>query len=186
MQLDLAEQLWAAGVMEGDFLAHVACAIAGAELVDDPCWRWFGGAHDHEPWLAPLPEWAADELAAGLAGSLARLAPGIPVLDPVPCLVPAELRVREAVSRSAAALCTLFCVRLGVAPELERVRRDLRFAAVLEAGDPLRVVAPMECIDVDLRRAGLDLDPGFLPWLGCKVQLVFEESGRDRASARVT
>jgi hypothetical protein len=35
---------------------------------------------------------------------------------------------------------------------------------------------PMEAIDIDLRRAGLDLDPGFLPWLGRKVEFVFEEA----------
>lgn len=178
MQTGLAEQLWAAGVLEGDFLAHVACAVAGPGLVDDPCWRWFGGARDHEPRLDPLPEWAADELAAGRAASLARLAPGVEVLAPLPCLAPAEPRVRDAVSRSAAALCTLFCVRLGVAPDVELVRGYLRFAGILEAGDPLRVIAPMESIDVDLRRAGLDLDPGFLPWLDRKVVIVFDDDLR--------
>jgi hypothetical protein len=29
-------------------------------------------------------------------------------------------------------------------------------------------------VDLDLRRAGLDLDPGYVPWLGCVVRFVYE------------
>lgn len=187
MQLDLAEHLWAAGVLEGDFLAHVACAIAGHDLVDDPCWRWFGGAFDREPRLDPLPDWAADELATKRDASLQRLVPGAPPLDALadhlPCLFPAEARARDAVTRSAAALCTLFCARLGIAPDVERLRGYLRLTGHLELGEPVRVTIPMELIDVDLRRAGLDLDPGFLPWLGRKVEIAFESESDDPAAS---
>jgi hypothetical protein len=179
LQLDLAEQLWAAGVLEGDFLAHVACAIGGPDLADDPCWRWFGGVLDREPRLDPLPSWACDELAAGRAASLARLVPHAPALDPLagqlPCLAAGDAAARDVVARSAAALCTLFCARLGIAPDVERVRSHVRVPGRLELSDPLRVTIPMEHIDIDLRRAGLDQNPGFLPWVGRKVDLLFDE-----------
>ncbi len=29
-------------------------------------------------------------------------------------------------------------------------------------------------VDVDVRRAGLDLDPGFVPWLGTVVRFLYE------------
>ncbi len=169
MELELAEQLWAAGVVEGDFLAHVARAIGGPAADDDPSWRWFGGAFDHEPVLEALPSWAVDELAASGEVSIRRAVPGATVLD-----TSAFEGVDEVVARAAAALCTLFCSRLGRAPDLAAVRSHVLFPGRLELGDTLRVIMPMEAIDIDLRRAGLDQDPGHLPWLGREVELVFE------------
>ena len=32
---------------------------------------------------------------------------------------------------------------------------------------------PVDEISVELRRAGLDLDPGWVPWLGCVVRFVY-------------
>jgi hypothetical protein len=32
----------------------------------------------------------------------------------------------------------------------------------------------LDDVDLDLRRAGLDLDPGYVPWLGCVVRFVYE------------
>lgn len=34
---------------------------------------------------------------------------------------------------------------------------------------------PMDSADTRLRRLGLDLDPGWLPWLGCVVRIVYDE-----------
>lgn len=33
---------------------------------------------------------------------------------------------------------------------------------------------PLQCADTRLRRAALDLDPGWLPWLGCVVRFIYE------------
>ncbi|QNM98649.1 hypothetical protein [Chitinimonas koreensis] len=38
----------------------------------------------------------------------------------------------------------------------------------------IEVHFPLEQADVRLRRAALDLDPGWLPWLGCVVRFVYE------------
>lgn len=32
----------------------------------------------------------------------------------------------------------------------------------------------LDDVDLDLRRAGLDLDPGYVPWLGCVVRFLYE------------
>ncbi|WP_250037751.1 hypothetical protein [Paractinoplanes maris] len=44
-------------------------------------------------------------------------------------------------------------------------------SAVVEA-EPgwIDLLFDLDDVDVDIRRAGLDLDPGFLPWLGCVVR----------------
>jgi hypothetical protein len=49
--------------------------------------------------------------------------------------------------------------------------RVCRRSAVIEA-DPgwIDVGLELDEVDVDVRRAGLDLDPGHLPWLGCVVR----------------
>ncbi len=43
--------------------------------------------------------------------------------------------------------------------------------AVIQA-DPgwIDVDLRLDEVSVDVRRAGLDLDPGYLPWLGCVVR----------------
>jgi len=35
------------------------------------------------------------------------------------------------------------------------------------------VIQPVEAIDIDQRRAGLDADPGWLPWLGKTLSFRF-------------
>ena len=37
----------------------------------------------------------------------------------------------------------------------------------------LEVRFALDDADVRVRRAGLDLDPGWLPWLGCVVRFVY-------------
>jgi hypothetical protein len=170
MELDLAEQLWQAGVVEGDFLALVALAIAGPGAEVDPGWRWFGGSIDHVPQLEPLQAWACAELDTARDAALARIAPGV-----TPLAATAFPGVDGLVARAAAALCTVFCARLGCEPDLDRVRAAVAIRGRLVLGDPLRVVMAMDAIDIEIRRVGLDLDPGYLPWLRHKVVLVFEE-----------
>ncbi len=49
-----------------------------------------------------------------------------------------------------------------------------RFARI--EGDPgwLEARFSLRDVSIDLRRAGLDVDPGWLPWLGCVVRFVYE------------
>jgi hypothetical protein len=32
----------------------------------------------------------------------------------------------------------------------------------------------LDAVDLDVRRAGLDLDPGFIPWLGTVIRFVYD------------
>ena len=34
---------------------------------------------------------------------------------------------------------------------------------------------PLAGVDTAIRRLGLDLDPGFLPWLGCVLRICYDE-----------
>jgi hypothetical protein len=98
--------------------------------------------------------------------------------DPPPCqgedpLTDAE---RTALEATAIALSEELRTRLGRPEEaaravlLETCRRDATIVA-----DPawLEVRYALEDVDVRVRRAGLDLDPGWLPWLGCVVRFVY-------------
>jgi hypothetical protein len=38
----------------------------------------------------------------------------------------------------------------------------------------LEIHFSLDDVATDLRRAGLDLDPGFLPWLGVVVRFVYD------------
>lgn len=58
-------------------------------------------------------------------------------------------------------------------PRLETVCRRsgrLRF----EAGW-IELHLPLDGVDTSIRRLGLDLDPGWLPWLGCVLRIVYDE-----------
>jgi hypothetical protein len=175
MDLELAEALWQIGVHEGDFLARVIGTIVGPDLAQDPACRWFGGAFEHAPVLEPIAPWANDELAAKLQASLARLQ-----VDTAPQLAPQcigsapDARTRATVSHCATSLVQLFCARLGIDPDVDHVRALVGIRGRLELADPLRVVLPMDAIDIDVRRAGLDVDPGYLPWMQRRVAIFFE------------
>ena len=83
---------------------------------------------------------------------------------------------RTALESAAADLSAALRLRLGRADEparavlLETCRRDAEI--VLDPGW-LEVRYALDDVDVRVRRAGLDLDPGWLPWLGCAVRFVY-------------
>ena len=58
-------------------------------------------------------------------------------------------------------------------PRIETVCRRggrLRF----EAGW-IELHLPLNQVDTAIRRLGLDLDPGWLPWLGCVLRIIYDE-----------
>jgi hypothetical protein len=186
LELDLAEHLWCAGVPEGDFLCHVAAAILG-DAGEDPAWLCFGGALDHAPVVDGIAAWAVDETAEKIQHALGvRLVRfGVTTtpdaLERDLTLLAADLTPAVAVdadaarliARSAAAIVALACARLGEPPSVARVRAlASRPGTIRIESDALRIVIAGG-VDVDVRRAGLDQDPGFAPWLARKVQLVF-------------
>lgn len=129
--------------------------------------------------------WVLHHLAIALAGvestdpaalAFAGLAPMArrPIEQDAPATPPDLTAVRQLRTAIADALRT----RLGVGPQppeaelLERVvRRHARIVA-----DPGWIEARFALGDAEtgLRRAGLDLDPGWVPWLGVVVRFVYE------------
>jgi hypothetical protein len=193
LELDLAEHLYCAGLLEGRVIAHALALLVASP--DDPAPWVLGGALDGEP--PPLPaaaEWAAREVwdrgRAALAGRLrARelpcpldedlaealdglAAPLIPrTHDPVTALL---------LARCAALVAWFFLARLDRPAELEPLRTLLAVEGRLEIGEEeLLVAMPMAAVDLELRRAGLDFDPGWIPWLRLQVRLAFGD-GRER------
>ena len=53
-------------------------------------------------------------------------------------------------------------------------RRVAEEAAIVADPGWLEAHFPLSTVSIDLRRAGLDLDPGYLPWLGVVVRFVYE------------
>jgi len=89
------------------------------------------------------------------------------------------LEARALLAHVTGTLAHLFIARLGVdsLPSLpELVTRYLALPAEIELGNETIVIRlPMERIDLDVRRAGLDRDPGWVPWLGRHVSFEFLE-----------
>jgi hypothetical protein len=186
LELDLAEALWAAGAPEGDVLAHAAAAILADD--GDPAWRWFGGAFDRVPLLPALPAWAIGEVSAAVQHGLGRRLVAFGVtrtpdalgaeLDglaaAVPRPAPGDPATAHLVARVAAALAALVAARLRRPPSWPLLREVVaRPGRAIVTPDAVRVILSAALVDLDHRRAGLDQDPGHVPWLGRRVHLEF-------------
>jgi hypothetical protein len=119
--------------------------------------------------------------------------PGLASLDTSGRLRPrrdaalAPLLLPEAPSAPAAALlalvagapCLLFAARAGApGPDTADafVARHLARPARIQLGpERMDVILSSSDVDLDVRRAGLDRDPGWLPWLRRTVRFIFEE-----------
>lgn len=184
LRLELPERLWQIGVDEGDALAAMLARLSGddAATLDQPAVRLVARAFPGRPAavVAP-PAWARDELDAGIEQALARW----------PVWLERQGALRERVTelqawhgRSAgfdlAAWGAAWHQALAEALLDERLtpaalQQRLGGAGQVLCDDTtLRVVQPLSAIDIGLRRAGLDADPGWLPWLDKRLVFVFE------------
>jgi hypothetical protein len=82
------------------------------------------------------------------------------------------------VSQMAGALAALFAARVradGMDPRaLSKRYFKIPGRVTMDAG-VMTVALPMEYLDLDVRRAGLDVDPGWVPWLHRRVVLTYVE-----------
>ena len=96
-----------------------------------------------------------------------------PVLPEGPAFAPARARIAQQLAHWSAWLDAM-------APELEppRLERVCRRSGELrfEAGW-IELHLPLQSVDTSLRRLGLDLDPGWLPWLGCVLRIIYDDQG---------
>jgi hypothetical protein len=200
MELEIAEALWCAGVPEGPVIAAAIARLAGPAHARDPILAAIAAAQlGPPPPLPGVPAWAATEVTDKLRDSLGRwLARRRDVRAPAAltaalAAVAAELAAADGpaldplVDAIAAALAASACTRLARAWSAATARWILVRAGEVTipadtAGrdaDAIEVALPMAAVDLELRRAGLDADPGWLPWLSRRMRLVFVPGAGD-------
>jgi hypothetical protein len=99
--------------------------------------------------------------------------------SPRPPLLPtgASAAATAVLAQVAGSLCQLFAARarLAAATPAELVERYLAVPArVVLAPGRMTVHIPADQVDLMLRRAALDRNPGWVPWLGREVAIVWE------------
>lgn len=88
-------------------------------------------------------------------------------LDPGAAPPPADPVDRDEVEAAAQTVADWLAQRLPDWPPAQRVARLVeRTATILAEPGWIEVEFSLADVDPDIRRAGLDLDPGYLPWLG--------------------
>jgi hypothetical protein len=102
------------------------------------------------------------------------------------CFVPAAptAAAGAVLAQLCGAVLCLFYTRLvafGGEVEADRAALASRYLAapgrIALGPESLTVILPMDCIDIGLRRAALDRDPGWAPWLRRTVRIEFEADG---------
>lgn len=106
-----------------------------------------------------------------LYGDLKPMAPLLPQAD--------SAKATALLAQTIGVMCHLLEARAGgakSATSTEFIERFLRIPAMVRAtSEHLTVAIPAEKVDIQLRRAGLDRDPGWVPWLQKRVRFAFEE-----------
>lgn len=153
--------------------------------------------------LFAWPAHSHDALREGLAALLARWPANAPVVvdradtalasfdrtgristtravSPRPWLLPHDDPYATALlTQAAGSLAYLFASRAGavdITAAAGLVERHLAVPArIVVTDEALEVRIPMDRIDLAVRRAGLDRDPGWVPWLQKRVTFVFSE-----------
>jgi hypothetical protein len=102
---------------------------------------------------------------------------GLPPDAPLPSAQEASATAgeREAIAETGAAITAAVRDLLGrEEPDPELIASICRHQADIVA-EPgwIEVRFPLDQVSIDLRRAGLDRDPGWVPWLGVVVRFVY-------------
>ena len=177
-RLELPERLWQIGVDEGAVLASIFARLADSD--EDPAPRLLSAAFpEAPPPISLVPDWARDEVRTGALDAAARLL-GAPV-EPLRARI-ADLEAFYSAGPEFDIAAWGAACHLAVAEAM--LGRTLAPGAIaelfarpgrIEADDnAFRVIQPLAAIDLDMRRAGLDLDPGLLPWLDRRLLFLFE------------
>jgi hypothetical protein len=127
-------------------------------------------------WPGSFPPPQAREVLLGLDSSGRLRAAPAPMLRAAALLPAAPTAAAAALlAQVCGAMAELFVVRAGDTPvTAEAVARYLAIPGhVALAPEALTVVLPMAGIDVAVRRAALDRDPGWVPWLRRTVRIEF-------------
>lgn len=186
-KIELPEMLWCCGIDEPSFLYDLFREAIGASDTADVIVNAVSGIDDDETnyRVSEIPKWAADEIRDKIRQRLSTIAsvewPS--GRDTWNCHETEFARL-DASPRSWSALVHEVATALAKVFEAliwdEESRRSIR-SAVSVSGvirsdtDTIVVILPMESIDINVRRAGLDQDPGYLPWLKQTLRIEFRE-----------
>jgi hypothetical protein len=182
LELELAEHLWCVAIPEAPFLTEVARLLLGESGREDCAPLHFGGPGT----IPPIDDWAFTEVSSKSRACLERWlhARGVdPAALPSTHDVAAEFERPPALSSRTAALvrdcaATLtiaFCAALDEPPSPPQLLTHLRRAALVELNRDLALVMPMSALETSVRRAGLDFNPGYVPWQRRQITIRFEE-----------
>jgi hypothetical protein len=178
MRLELPERLWQVGADEGAALAAAFALLTGDE---DCAPRLLHAAFpDAPPQPGEVPQWARDELAEGVRAAAPRLLgpdADLAALDERVALFEAQLSPGGyALAAWCAAIHLAFAEAMigeSLAPGALRERFACGCRIALDR-ETIGIFLPIDSIDLGLRRAGLEADPGLLPWLGKRIVFEFE------------
>jgi hypothetical protein len=176
---ELPERLWQVGVDEGAALARALGLVAGEP---DPVWLILSERFPNPPKrIGQVPAWALDELRGG------SLTAGAALLGDESARVKLEDAIAGWLARLDASsadplsawlasyLLSIFGLLSGIDSTGALVAS--RFAQpgqLLVDGDEITVVQSLSQIDIAVRRAGLDADPGWLTWRQFTLRLAFD------------
>ncbi|MCZ0962497.1 hypothetical protein [Paracoccus benzoatiresistens] len=182
IRLGIPEALWRIGVPEGSAMAAMLATLSG--VPGDPASAALAAEFPRPP--APpdsVPDWARREFCTTITTAARDLAG-------------TDLGARIETRRAALAGDGSWCLSEWGAAALvatlaELIHRPLDAQALtgllgiageVEIGPRLILVRlPSDAVDFDIRRAGLDADPGHLTWLGKRLEIAFGSGEEDWA-----
>ena len=170
-RISMPEIFWRVGVSEGDALREALMAISGeADTATDCLSPSFPNTPEPIP---PQPDWARQELNTELEARMSaettrRAAAIVSSLQTEPGW--------ELASSGASALLALAEEALGQTLDQDDWNRifGLPGRIVVDEAE-ITVFQEIDAIDLEVRRAGLDANPGWLPWLDKTLTFVFLE-----------
>lgn len=177
IRAELPETLWQAGLDEGAAFCHALALIAGGG--DDPSTRILSRRFpEAPPTLSRVADWAREEVATTALDRAVALGEDRAVLAERIALFHACLSVDDGSDLAAWLAAYLLAIfESSIDHVVEPGAYNLYFARpgrIEIEDDVIRIVQPLETIDIDIRRAGLDGDPGWLAWIGKRLVFVFE------------
>lgn len=182
MRLEMPEALWRIGVAEGAALSAMLATISGAP--DDPASAALAPEFPRRPApLGPVPDWARREFCTTVTAA-ARDLTGTDLgtrIETCRAALAEDCSWRLPEWGAAVLVATLENM-IGRTLDARALIGRLGIAGEVEIAPALiRVRLPPEAIDFDIRRAGLDADPGLLPWLDKRLVIEFGSAEEDWA-----
>mgnify|MGYP003671115363 CR=1 FL=1 len=166
LELDIAEHLWAVGLVESEFLARVALHIAQSSDHEDPACRLLFATLP--PQDVAMEDWAANEIQDKTLLALERCYP-VASQELGWCSQRFETSLVEGL---ASVLTTVINLRLGCEAHAPLALLHLG-GTFRETADTVELMLDASAIDIEIRLAGLDVNPGYVPWLGKSVSIIY-------------